>query len=146
MAGEGLGRLFDLEHQISDGSGSVHPVSLINAAGVEFLCSVPGGGADTFTLKSGVIRTGTFTALAVITDYYAKATLDGTSQWVKQMQAAGSTLAISGGQVVFYVDAADLPSAANYVEVAPAGSGLVTAIVHDLAIQRGPANLAALNS
>ena len=66
-------------------------------------------------------------AAALIDRYCTKSALDGTSQWVIQNQVPGSALTISAGQAAFYVDAADLPSAADYVEVVPAVSDVSAA-------------------
>ncbi len=150
--GEGLARLFDLEHQASQGAANVRPVALgINAAGATFLCSVPGGGGDTFIVKACGTRTGTYAAFAPISRYYTKATLDGTSAWADSGDLSSNlgTITIGSGQVAFYVGADDIPALTGgygYVEVVPGTSGIVTAVVHDLAVQRNPKYLRALNS
>jgi hypothetical protein len=152
--GEGLGRLFDLEAQISDGAGTVHPIGLPSNGGVTFLCSVPGGGGDTFVVKQCGQRTGgTFTPFNPITRYYTKATLDGTSQWVDSGDLASNlgTITIGSGSVAFYVGAGDMTAVATsttgpYVEVVPGTSGIVVAVLHDLDVQRSPKYLRAPNS
>ena len=52
----------------------------------------------------------------------------------------------AGSSATVYVDTRDLPAGANYVSLTASGSGTETvmAIVHDLAVQRTPANLTAL--
>ena len=146
--GEGLGRLFDVEPQISDGSGTVKPVNLKDAAGVTFVCFVPASGGDTFIVKYSAVKGSGFAAFNPITRYYTKATLDGTSQWSDSGDLASDlgTVTIGSGSIAFYVDAADLPSEDAYVEVVPGTSGIVVAIVHDLLVQRDPKYLRALNS
>lgn len=137
MGMEGLGRLFNV---IPIAAGK--SVSLKNAAGVTFICT----GADTFTLKSQPTAGGTATNLATITDYHTNTATDGTAKWADATQAAAAAVTIASGAAAFYVDAADLPAGASYVEVTVGGTGLVTAVVHDLLSQRDPANLAALNA
>jgi hypothetical protein len=149
--GEGLGRLFDVEPQISRLAGTVKSVSLKDAGGVTFVCWVPGSGGDTFIVKqSGAssAASGTFTAFNPISRYYTKATLDGTSQWVDSGDLATNigTVVVPSGSVAFYVGADDLPAGSMYVEVVPGTSGIVTAIMHDLVVQRDPKYLRAPNS
>jgi len=146
--GEGLGRLFDVEPQISYLAGTVKPVNLKDAAGVTFVCFVPGGGGDIFIVKQSAVKGSGFAAFNPITRYYNKSALDGTAQWTDSGDLAASlgTIQIGSGCVAFYVDAADTPSENPYVEVAPGTSGIVIAIVHDLLVQRQPKYLRALNS
>lgn len=146
--GEGLGRLFDVEPQISRLAATVKPVSLKDAAGATFVCWVAGGGGDTFIVKQSGAAAGTYTAFNPITRYYTKATLDGASQWVDSGDLASNlgTITIGSGSVAFYVGADDLPAGSMYVEVVPGTSGIVTAILHDLEVQRNPKYLRAPNS
>ena len=144
--GEGLGRLFDVEPQLSRNT-TAHPVNLKDAAGVTFVCFVPNSGGDVFIVKQSAVEGSGFAAFNPITRYYTKATLDGTSQWVDSGDLASNlgTITIGSGSVAFYVDAADMPSENAYVEVLPGTSGIVVAIVHDLLVQRNPKYLRALN-
>lgn len=137
MAIEGLGRVINV---IPIAAGK--SVSLKDAQGVTFVVT----GADTFTVKSQPSSAGAATNLAVITRYYTNTATDGSAKWVLATQAAGAAITLASGAAAFYIDADDLPSTAHYVEVTVGTSGLVTAIVHDLAVQRDPANLAALNA
>lgn len=143
-----LGRLIDIEPQISDGSGTVKPVNLKDAAGVQFTCFVPGSGGDTFIVKYSAVKGSGFAAFNPITRYYTKALLDGTSQWVDSGDLASNlgTVTIGSGCIAFYVDAADLPSEDAYIEVVPGTSGIVIAVLGDLLVQRDPKYLRALNS
>jgi hypothetical protein len=145
--GEGLGRLFDVEPQISRNT-TPNGVSLKDAAGVTFVCFVPAGGGDTFIVKQSGAHAGTYTAFAPISRYYNKATLDGASQWTDSGDLASNigTVTIGSGSVAFYVGADDLPAGSAYVEVVPGTSGIVVAILHDLEVQRGPKYLRAPNS
>lgn len=145
--GEGLGRLFDVEPQISRNT-TPHGVSLKDAAGVTFVCFVPNSGGDTFIVKNSGTAGGSYAAFAPISRYYNKATLDGTSQWTDSGDLASNigTVTIGSGSVAFYVGADDLPAGSCYVEVVPGTSGIVVAIMHDLEVQRNPKYLRAPNA
>ncbi len=146
--GEGLGRLFDVEPTISTYHATLNGVSLKDSAGVTFVCWVPSNGTDTFIVKQSGTHAGTYTAFNPITRYYTKATQDGTSQWTDSGDLASNlgTLQVVSGSVAFYVGADDLPAGSCYVEVVPGTSGIVTAILHDLEVQRNPKYLRAPNS
>jgi hypothetical protein len=138
MGMEGLGYLFNV---IPTAQG--RSVSLKNAAGVTFVCY---GANEVFTLNSQPTAGGSATALATISRYQQSSTATGANVWVEETQSAASTVTPpSSGMVAFYVDAADLPSGADYVEVVHTSSGLVVAIVHGLLDQRDPASLPALS-
>lgn len=143
MAGmEGHGRLFDV---VPAASGVL--ISLQNAAGVTFVVTAttdPG----TFTLKSATGYDGSPSTLAAIEDWYQNASQAGADAWTAQSQAAADTITVpAGDSATVYVDSSDLPAGANYVSLTASGSGTetVTAIVHDLAVQRTPANLLPLS-
>lgn len=146
-----LGRLIDVEPQISDGAGTVDCVNLKDAAGVTFVCFVAGSGGDTFITKystKSVAASGAYTAFNPITRYYTKTKLDGTVQWADSGDLASDlgTVTIASGCIAFYVDAADIPSEDAYVQVVPGTSGIVIAILGDLLVQRDPKYLRALNA
>lgn len=117
-------------------------ISMKQCNSVMFVCT----GADTFTLKSQPTSGGTATDLAVITDYWTSTATDGSVALVAHTQAAGASVTISSGTVIFEVAAEDLPSGADYVEVTVASSGLVAASQHTLAVQAAPDKLAAPNA
>lgn len=146
--GEGLGRLFDVEPGISQKAATVKPVSLKDAGGVTFICWVPGGGGDTFIVKQGPTAGGSFAAFNPISRYYTKSAQDGTVQWVDSGDLASllGTIVLLSGELAFYVGADDLAAADAYVEVVPGTSGVVTAILHDLEVQRQPSHLRAPNA
>lgn len=134
---EALGRLFNVA-PIAAGT----LISVKDAAGITFVCT----GADTFTVKSAAAYNGAATALAAISRYYSCASTAGAAPWTDSGDIAPvSAVTIASGAVCFYVDAADLPSGAEYVEVSAAVSGLVIAIPHDLLAQRTPKNLRVLS-
>jgi hypothetical protein len=128
---EALGRLFNVA-PIAAGT----LISLKDAAGVTFVCT----GNDTFTVKSANTYNGSATALTAITRYYSNTSTAGGAAWTDSGDLANavSAVTIASGVVVFYIDAADLPAGAEYVEVTVAASGLVQAITHDLLPQRTP--------
>ena len=146
--GEGLGRLFDVEPAISQHASTVKGVSLKDAAGVTFICWAVGSAGDTFIVSQSGTHAGTYTAFNPITRYYTKTTQDGTTQWVDSGDLASNigTITIASGSVAFYVGADDLPAGSCYVEVTPGTSGIVTAILHDLEVQRNPKYLRAPNA
>ncbi len=138
MAIEGLGRVFNAV-PIAAGQG----ISLKDAQGVTFICT----GADTFTVTAAATFAGSYTSPGtIITRKQTNTATNGTAKWVEATQAAGNAVTIASGAVAFYIDANDLPAGQAYVKAAAAASGLVTAVVHDLAVQRDPANLAALGA
>jgi hypothetical protein len=149
--GEGLGRLFDVESNISRNTGNTKCVSLKDYGGVTFVCWVPAGGQDLFIVKSAsaaVANSGSFTAFNPISRYYNKALDDGTTQWTDSgdLTANLGTITVLSGQVAFYVGADDLPAGNSYVQVVPGTSGIVTAILQDPIVQRNPKYLRAPNS
>lgn len=139
MAIEGLGRVINVVPVAESRS-----ISLKDAQGVTFIAY---GAAEAVTLKSQPSAGGTATNLATITRYQQSTATNGSAAWTEQTQAAAATVTIpSGGMVAFYVDANDLPANAKYVEVVKTTAALVVAVVHDLLVQRDPANLAALSA
>ena len=136
MGIEGLGRLFNA---VPIAAGQL--LAMKDCQGYTFVVT----GNDTFTLKSAATYNGSLTNCATITNYYTCTSTSGGAAWVAVTQAAAATVVIASGAAAFYVDSGDLPSAAEYVEVAVAASGLVIAIPHDLLVQRAPANLRQLS-
>lgn len=134
---EGLGRLFDIA-PIAAGT----LISLKDAAGISFCCT----GNDTFTVNSASTYNGSTSTLTAITRYYKCSSTSGGAVWTDSGDvAAVDAVTISSGVVVFYIDAADLPSGAEYVSVTVGASGLVFALTHDLLAPRTPANLRQLS-
>lgn len=137
---EGLGRLFNV---IPVGA-SVY-VDMRLCAACTFICYASGG--DTFTLSEAQNAGGTGdTNLATVTRYYTSLGTGGA--WVKQTQAAAAAVTISGtgplDAAVFTVDSAELSDGFTHIMVVPSASGTVVPILHDLYVQRAPANLPAL--
>jgi hypothetical protein len=133
---EGLGRVINV---VPIAAGTL--LSMKDCAGISFFCT----GDDTFTLSSAATYNGSPSTLATITNYYTNTATNGSAEWVAASQAAADNVAIASGAASFYVDASDLPAAAEYVKVAAGGSGLVMAVFHDLLVQRTPPNLRQLS-
>lgn len=153
MAGqEGLGRLFNVM-PIAAGTA----VNLNQCSAVTFVCT----GNDTFTLTVSTVfgsgyTTPPTTAIGggLIRNYYTTTTA-GTAAWSKTALASGSyvnAVTIASGVVAFAVYGTDLDQQAiggtnyQYIKCSVGSSGLVTAIVHDLTVQRTPANLEILSA
>jgi hypothetical protein len=78
----------------------------------------------------------------VITRYYTQA----SGVWTKVTQAAGSTVtAVTGGLLAVYIGAAQLTDGFKYLDATHA-SGSFVYVIHDLDVQRAPANLKAVTS
>jgi hypothetical protein len=137
MAGmEGLGRLNAIA--IAAGQG----FSMAQASGVMVICT----GNDTFTLNKANTFAGSYTALAVITRYYTNTATNGTAAWVKNTQAAGSTVTQSSGSTIFHVLTSQLTDPQVYLKVTVGASGLVAVVPYDLSVMRSAANLLILGA
>lgn len=170
MAQEGLGAIFDLSIGIAPvdsqtGAMTGKRVSLKNAGAVSIIVIKAVGTANddpVFTLKQHTAASsGTSANLAIADHYYLKdaALLAGTETWSKLTQAAGATITDPGGAgtsaehqqiTVIPVRAVQLSDGYKYVsldiaDTGSAGAQLICCIyaLHELAIQRTPANLAA---
>jgi hypothetical protein len=137
MAEEGLGRVINAV-AIASGAG----LSLKNGQGVTFLVS----GADSgVVLTSSATFAGTYaTPGNIITRKQTNTSTNGTAVWVEATIAASNTVVCAAGSTAFYVDANDLPAGNAYVKATAGSTGLITAIFHDLLVQRDPANMVAL--
>lgn len=140
---EALGRLFNYRH-VADGGY----ISLKDAAAASFLCYLTGAAGDTYTVQEAKDAAGTGAQnLAKVTQYYT-CTGDGSDAWTKRTQAAAATVvtaaAATQNGMAFSVSANSLSDGYKYLKVTSTGAGLVTAMTHDLAVQRTPENLPAL--
>ena len=136
---EALGRLVDV---VTVAAGK--SVSLKNAAGVTFICSASAV-STSFTVNSQVTAGGSATALPAVTRYYTRTAHDGSVAWSDSgdIAAISNVPVANGSEVAFYVDAADLPAGAAYVEVVVTGTGTAIAVLSDLASQQNPKYLPA---
>jgi hypothetical protein len=135
---EGLGRVFNAV-PIADAVS----LSLKDASGVTYICT----GNDTFTITVSDAFAGSFaTPGNIITRKFTNTATDGTAAWVAATQSASNAVTISSGTVVFFVSGSMLPDTKDYIKVTASSAGLVTAVFHDLTVQRTPANLAILGA
>lgn len=141
MAGmEGLGRVFDV---VPIASGAY--LSLKNASGVTFVCT----GADTFTVREAQTASGGSVQNIgnVITHYYQNTSTAGAAGWTRQTQAASNAVTQAGAYTtVIEIFCSQLDDTFDYIYCHAASGGLVTAILHDLTVQRSPVNLATLSA
>lgn len=138
MAIEALGRGFNV---VPIAAGVA--LSMKDCGGVTFVCT----GNDTFTITVASTFGGSYaTPGNIISHKYTNTATDGTAKWVKATQTASNAVTIASGSVSFDVLGTMLPDPKCYIKVSVGASGLVTAILHDLAVQRNPANLAAVSA
>jgi hypothetical protein len=130
---EGLGRLFNL---LTSATTAKVRANLENARGITIVLIGATSGAATIN-ECNAASGGTEQALAVITRYYTQ----NNGVWTKVTQAAASTVtAATGGLLAVYISAASLSDGFKYIDATHA-SGSFVYIVHDLDVQRTPANL-----
>lgn len=138
-----LGRLFNYRH-LADGGY----ISLKDADSASFFCYLAGAAGDTYTLTEAKDASGTGAqVLAVFTEFFT-CSGDGSDTWTRHTQAAASTVVTSAvtaqNSMCCEVEAASLDAGFTYVKLTSTGAGLVTAVTHDLEVQRRPSNLPAL--
>jgi len=126
-------------------------ISLKECTGITYVLT----GADTFSLTTattfgGTYRAGSFftPAWAPIDHMYDATATDGTAVWTRVAQTAADNtgLLTAGHSTVVEISANALPDGYTYLKMSGAAAGLVIAIVHDLEIQRKPANLVKLGA
>lgn len=134
---EALGRLINVVP-----TADAVEVSLRDATGVTFVCV--GGNAETFTLAEATTAAGgSAQSLSTITHYYSNTAADGSAAWVKETIAAGAVVTTTTAKpvAVIEVHGPELSAGFDYLRVSSSSSGTVVAILHDLTMQRTPANL-----
>lgn len=131
---EGLGRVFN---PVPIAAGAA--LSMRDAGGITFVCT----GNDTFTLTCSDSFGGSYaTPGNILTKKITNTATNGTAAWVTATQTASNAVTISSGSVAFYVSGDSLPDGKSYVKVSAGAAGLVTAVFHDLTVQRKADNLA----
>lgn len=140
MMSEALGRLVNIVSPADD----VY-VSLKDAAGVIFsVFEVDGASVILVTFAADAAGTGAVTP-DVIDHYYGRSNDTASGVWHETaVSPASETFTKVDGtedHVVVEILASACPDGKPYVKCAVDGSGTVTAILHDLAYQRTPANL-----
>ncbi len=136
---EGLGRVFDIISPLSDTTY----VDMSKCAAVTFHCYLAAG--DTYTLSEATSAAGAGAqVLTTITRFHQQATPGAA--WALVTQAAASTMVTTSDfdVCVLTISAAELSDGFTFLKLPSTSTGVVTAILHDLLVQRKPANLAAL--
>lgn len=135
---DALGRVFNVLPVADD----VY-VSLRDAGAVTFVGVLTTG--DTWTLTEASDAAGTGAAVLATMDHYAVSATVG-AVWQELTQAAASTIVTTSSQdvVVVTVNQAELSDGKDWVKLASTSTGIVIALLHDLKVQRKPANLTAL--
>ena len=137
---DGLGRVFNV---IAVADGVLVP--LRDATAVSFVCYLAAG--DTYTVQEAQDAAGTGAQnLAVVDHFYDSTGVGGA--WSEQTQAAAATVVNDGTAghdcSVCTINAEQLSDGFTHVKCTSTSTGTVVAILHDLAVQRTPQNLAAL--
>lgn len=146
MISEGLGRLFNVHYPADDDY-----VSLSDAAGVTFIVhEVDGATQITLTAATTAAGSVTNTADLDIDHYYGMSAdvSDGVWHRTAVSPASNGFTKADGTEdvVAIYVAANALPDGYPYVKCTADGSGIVMAILHDLAYQRAPQNLRSITA
>ena len=149
MAGmEGLGRLFNVVPVCTAGGA----INISQCSAVTFV--VTGSTAvATLTISSSYAGSYNSTNFTPITRVYWSTLTLGTTAWNKATitAAAAFTLGTTTGlttatAAVFTVFGSQMTAGYDYIKCTVTGSGIGMAILHDLTVQRAPANLAILGA
>lgn len=123
-------------------------VNLRDAAGVVFLVFEATTGTQcTITFASDNAGTGAVTPVAV-TEYFGATNATSGGVWHRTAVAANPFTKSNSGEdrIAVQVLATSCPAGKPWVKLTANGSGLVTAILHDLAYQRAPELLRSVTS
>jgi hypothetical protein len=130
---EGLGRVINVLN-VADGVA----INMRHAGAVTFVCQLDAG--DTFTLTESDAFAGSYSTLSTVTQYYTTPKA-GTGAWTKVTQAAGAVVTADTVVAAFTVSAEELSDGKAFLKCTSTSTGTVVAILHDLKVQRTPANL-----
>ncbi len=152
MAGmEGLGRIIDVVY-----TASGNYFSMKNASAVSLLVKC----SSTTTTSIALVAATTFAAGTTLnwttangfgqpSHWYQNTTNNGTAGWTKQTASWASNVltvgATSGYMSVVEIFTSQFAAGYSYLQVTGTNCS-VTAVLHDLDVQRGPANLAILGA
>lgn len=152
MAGqEGLGRVFNVVPVCTAGGA----ISLGAGSAISFVVT---GATAVATLTFGKTFSGSYDSGATagctpITRVYWSTSTTGTVAWAKATITAAATFTLgtttgltTATAAVFTVFGSQIPDTYKYIKCTVTGSGIGAAIVHDLTVQRAPANLAVLSA
>lgn len=134
---QGLGRTFNLA---TSATTTAARVNLKDASGCTFVLIGATSGAATIQ-EANASTGGTAQDLAVITEYYTQA----SGVWTRRTQAAAATVtAVTGGLLAVHIPQGALSDGFRYLTASHA-TGSFVYVIHDLEVQRKPANLANIN-
>lgn len=136
---DGLGRVFNV---VPVAAGLY--ISMKECSAISFVCTGGSGGSVfNFAEAQDSAGTGLQDVGAVITRYYTTTDTDGSVAWTKVTQAAADETGSVASGTVAVVDilCSQLDTGYDYVSCTGTNSGTVIAILHDLTVQRTPANL-----
>lgn len=139
MFSEALGRLINAHYPADD----VY-ISLKDAAGVTFFVHEVDGATQAQITFSNNAAGGSTSTPNVIDHYYGKSADVSDGVWHKTTMAAGSLVTKADGTedlIAIEISAAMCPDGKPYVKCTADGSGIVFAVLHDLAYGRAPQNL-----
>ena len=149
MAGmEGLGRLFNVVPVCTAGGA-------INISGCSAVTFVITGATAVPALTIATSYGGSYTATGFnpITRVYWTTSTTGTVGWSKATITAAATFTLgtttgltTATAAVFTVFGSQMLAGYDYIKCTVTGSGIGAAILHDLTVQRAPANLAILGA
>lgn len=145
MLSEGLGRLYNVIQPADD----VY-INLAEAGGVTFsVFEVDGATQATITFSSDAAGSSTSTP-DVIDHIYGRSNDQASGVWHRTAVSPASETAVAADttedQMVIEILASMCPDGKPYVKCTVDGSGVCTAILHDLARQRAPQNLASVTA
>lgn len=143
MAGmDGLGRVFNI---VPAAQGLY--IAMRDCSAVSFICTSTG---ETFAF--GEAKNSSGGSAQLFADgakgtypprYYEASDTDGSVAWVKHSMTDDTTPSITSGHcIVVTVYTSIMDDGYDYVYVTPGSSGTAIALLHDLTVQRTPANLA----
>ena len=136
---DGLGRVFNVVP-----AAKTLYISMETCGAISFVCTSANSDSFNFQEAQDSAGTGAQDIGAVISHYYTTTDTDGSVKWTKVTQTAADetgTIATSSCAVVT-IYASMLDDTFDFVSCTPSSTGTVIAILHDLTVQRTPANLA----
>lgn len=150
MAGmAGLGRVFDVVHD-----ASTNYFSMKNASAVSFIVKSSGAAALAITAEPSFGGTPanwtTANGFGQTAFFYQNTTVNGTGAWTRQTATwttnSVALAATTGYTSVFTVYTSQFADTYCYIKAVGTNTTTVIALLHDLTVQRGPANLAILGA
>lgn len=120
-------------------------VNLKDACSVAFLCYLAGAAGDTYTLtEAKTAGGGSAQVLSTIKRWWTSNGVGGV--WTLHDTGVNASTLVTAATTAengayLHVDGIELSDGYNFLKLTSTGAGLVTAILHDLKVQRKPSNL-----